>query len=247
MISTGIAMPLFRRLHHLYGPLNFASLSYRLSPHPDFPHGVDADGVVVREPNSRVTAHKCGARHPEHLEDCLEGMRVLKRDFGMGRFLMLGHSCGATLAFQVLERMQKVKGEGGLPRAEECLMVFGIEGIYNLRGLIREHGEGYRGFIESAFGPENNGKAWNEASPGVIGIGGWKGLVVLGQSDEDELIGWRQVEGMKKRCEETKGAEGGVRVVKLVGGHDAVLEEEGGVGRVVGVVGRYGKEVGGWE
>lgn len=143
----------------------------------------------------------------------------------MREYILVGHSAGATLAFQVLSALQKSSDD--LPKA-----VYGVEGIYDLRALIAEYPD-YVEFVEGAFGADET--AW----PAPLDIDGYRGLVVLAQSDEDELLTWRQTEEMKERCELSLGVGGGIRVVKLVGMHDEVLQSE----RLAGVVERYLQEI----
>jgi hypothetical protein len=194
----------------LPAPANGASLNYRLSPHPEFPE---------------LTQNT--AKHPDHANDVLAGLDYLRVKYGIRQYVLVGHSAGATLAFQMLSMLQKRPSSGlALPKA-----VVGLEGIYDLAALVNEYPD-YRGFVEGAFGKE---KEW----PGPLALGCYTGLVVLAHSDEDELLTWRQTEEMKERCEATLGVGGGLRVVKLAGQHDEVLESE----RLAAVVERYLKEL----
>ncbi|RMY50255.1 hypothetical protein D0864_14589 [Hortaea werneckii] len=68
----------------------FASINYRLSPYPSHPR------IPSHPADPARTAH-----HPDHLSDILAALRHLQDAFGFGtRYLLVGHSCGATLAFQ---------------------------------------------------------------------------------------------------------------------------------------------------
>ncbi|KAA8909199.1 Alpha/Beta hydrolase protein [Sphaerosporella brunnea] len=191
-------------------PANAAAINYRLSPHPSFPE---------------LTQNT--AKHPDHANDVLAGLDYLRVKYGMRQYVLIGHSAGATLAFQMLSLLQKRRTTGlALPKA-----IFGIEGIYDIASLVKEY-PGYREFIEGAFGEE---KDW----PDALSLGGYTGLAVLAHSDEDQLLSWRQTEEMKGRCEDTLGVGGGLRVVKLAGQHDEVLETD----RLVGMVERYLKDL----
>jgi kynurenine formamidase len=190
--------------------VNAASINYRLSPHPSYPELTDNT-----------------AKHPDHLNDVLAGLQYLRDAHGMRDFVLVGHSAGATLVFQVLAELQKKNATGlRLPKA-----LYGVEGIYDLKALVQEYPD-YRGFVEGAFGEEGE---W----PKPLALGGYMGLVVLAQSDEDELLSWKQTEEMKERCEKSLGVGGGLRVVKLVGLHDEVLESD----RLAAVVERYLREI----
>lgn len=204
--------------HLLSSPLltdaNAASVNYRLSPHSSYPD----------------LASNNSAKHPDHLEDVMTALRYLHRVYLMNEYILVGHSAGATLAFQVLSRLQDDRSVNGLALPSA---IFGVEGIYGLTSLVDEYPD-YAAFIEAAFG-EGRNDAWEGASPSVQGLRGYKGMVVLAQSDEDELLSWRQTEEMKQRCEETLGVGGEIRVIKLIGSHNGVLEEE----RLAEVVTRY--------
>ena len=98
----------------------------------------------------------------------------------------------------------------------------GVEGIYNTHDLIVEHGDAYKEFICGAgFSGEDGCEGLKD------GVKGYRGLVVIAHSDNDELIGWRQAEGWKCVCEDSVGVGGGVRMVKVSGMHDEVLEKRG--------------------
>lgn len=114
------------------------------------------------------------------------------------------------MAFQAIEAILAGRN---LPLPK---VVIGLEGIYDLAGLVKEYGDDYRGFVEGAFGQE-------EEWPLALDVKGYKGLVVLAHSDQDELLSWRQTEDMKERLEETLGTGGAVRVVKAKGKHDEML------------------------
>ncbi|KAI5780480.1 Alpha/Beta hydrolase protein [Geopyxis carbonaria] len=215
LITSSAAAPLFQ--HLVSSPLlpntNYASLSYRLSPHPDHPN-----------PDNT-------AQHPDHLTDVLAALAHLRTHHALSRFVLVGHSAGATLAFQSLPALSLSA------TLTPPLAIFGIEGIYDLPDLIAEY-PSYRSFVSGAFGDDTD--TWPQVGQDAAG---YRGLVVLCHSDEDELLSWRQTEGMKEVVEERLGPSmrggGGVRVVKLGGGHDEVLLGE----RLAGVVGRYVKEL----
>jgi len=182
-------------------PINAASLNYRLS-----------------------SAHPSSIRHPDHIDDVRSALAHLRENYGMREHALIGHSAGATLAFQALAASSR---QFHPPRA-----VFGVEGIYDLAALVAEYPD-YRGFVEGAFGDRE--LAW----PPPLALAGYAGLVVLAQSDGDELLSWRQTEEMKGRCEDSIGVGGSLRVVKVVGRHDEVLSCE----RMAGVIERYLREL----
>src|SRR5205814_2005033 len=71
----------------------FASIDYRLSPHPEFPQ----DRATTPASQYR------GARHPDHLDDVRSALLYLQRRYGFGdKYVLVGHSAGGALAFQLL-------------------------------------------------------------------------------------------------------------------------------------------------
>ncbi|KAF8853693.1 hypothetical protein BDZ45DRAFT_677499 [Acephala macrosclerotiorum] len=125
----------------------FASLNYRLStPHPlpRFAQFTET-GSAARY-----------VKHPEHLNDVVAALHFLQERFGMGRnSILVGHSRGATLAFQILNQV-------GI---ETPAAVLGVEGIYDLGKLRDDHANipMYQYFLESAFGTDE--EVWKAASP----------------------------------------------------------------------------------
>ncbi|KAJ5794208.1 hypothetical protein N7457_000807 [Penicillium paradoxum] len=197
----------------------FASISYRLSPHPNHPQ------------DSRSTAPNDfqNARHPDHIRDVKAALAFLQNTYGFGaRYILIGHSCGATLAFQAVmgaisdHREQPFIGgkenqdisvgvvsasPGPLPPplAAQPTAIVGVAGIYDLRRLRDSHRDipAYQEFIEGAFGP--NELLWDGVSPaqmaGSRGVeGGWKSgrLAVLAHSKDDGLVDHSQMEAMEE-------------------------------------------------
>jgi kynurenine formamidase len=189
--------------------VNAASINYRLSPHPEYPELTDNV-----------------AKHPDHLNDVLAALGHLRGKYLMKEYVLIGHSAGAMLSFQALGEIQKTERELPLPKA-----IYGVEGIYDLTAMVDEYPD-YQDFVEGAFGHKDK---W----PEPLGLHGYKGLVVLAHSDQDELLSWRQTEEMKERCENTHGVGGGLRVVKVAGKHNEVLENV----RLAMLVERYLREL----
>ncbi|KAL9604544.1 MAG: hypothetical protein Q9219_000509 [cf. Caloplaca sp. 3 TL-2023] len=219
---------------------SIASINYRLSPYPSHPtHPSDPDDA------------NRNARWPDHVEDVRNGIEwlfdlrkgVVER--GKGRYpnlerkdvILVGHSVGATIAFALAMGLD---GAGtGSQASHYCIKaVVGVEGIYDFSALRDAHLE-YRGIYEefttAALGAETEG-GWERANLVRIvregkGMEGTE-VVVLGQSREDEMVEWGQVEMMEKALREKGwrgevGAVGGreVQIVKLVGGHDEIWEK----------------------
>ncbi|KAJ5766982.1 uncharacterized protein N7511_004598 [Penicillium nucicola] len=214
----------------------FASISYRLSAHPNHP----------QDPTRTGTKEYRDATHPDHIRDVEAALAFLQNTYAFGgRYILLGHSCGATLAFQAVmgavagHREQAFKGAlnntdvhigpvstspGPLPPrlTVQPTAIVGVAGIYDLRRL-RDRNAGidaYREFIAGAFGDDE--LLWDAVSPaqmvGSRGVeGGWRSgrLAVLAQSKEDELVDGSQVEAMEEALRRWENVEAQVPVHEL--------------------------------
>ncbi|KXG45608.1 uncharacterized protein PGRI_033750 [Penicillium griseofulvum] len=196
----------------------FASISYRLSAHPNHP----------QDPNTAPKDLQ-DAKHPDHIRDVEAALAFIQNTYGFGtRYILVGHSCGATLAFQAVmgavsgHREQAFVGSadkpdthvgfvsaspGPLPPAltAQPTAIVGVAGIYDLRRLRDTHSDisAYQEFIEGAFGADE--MLWDGVSPaqmaGSRGVEcGWKSgrLAVLAYSQDDELVDASQTEVMKE-------------------------------------------------
>lgn len=213
----------------------FASISYRLSPHPNHPQDPQT------APNDRQEA-----KHPDHIRDVEAALAFLQNTYGFGaRYILVGHSCGATLAFQAVmgavsdHREQAFTGgqknlninvgvvsasPGPLPPplTAHPTAIVGVAGIYDLRRLRDSHRDisAYLEFIEGAFG--SNELLWDGVSPaqmvGSRGVeGGWKTgrLAVLAHSKDDELVDDSQMEAMKEALSHWGKTEAQIPVQEL--------------------------------
>jgi kynurenine formamidase len=213
-----------------------ASLNYRISPYAKHATDPSADGDTERS-----------ARHPQHVRDVAAGIQYLQKNYGMKRWLGVGHSCGATLLLQLVSGI-------GLPSSPspgpEALIL--LEGIYNIPLLLRNHlppacpeniSAIYKEFISGAFGDDE--KTYHAASPvaGKYNKEQWPEgkLMVICHSHEDELVeraqrdvmcvaldreGWSIV--MEVGDEEDEVRAEGQRVLNvrdLKGGHDWIWED----------------------
>jgi kynurenine formamidase len=161
------------------GIAGFASINYRLSPYCQ--HSTNPSSSDDPSRNSK---------HPDHIHDALAAIYFLQQKYGFGeRYLLAGHSCGATLAFQVVMGVWNRAPsdmEIALP-----LGILGLEGIYDFV-KIRDHHRNisaYQNFLEGAFG-EFEG-VWVEASPSSGDYGKtWPNgkLALIVHSLEDELV-----------------------------------------------------------
>ncbi|KAJ0116141.1 hypothetical protein J7T55_005087 [Diaporthe amygdali] len=199
----------------------FASINYRLSPHPSF----SQDTATTPSFATR------SARHPDHLVDVLSGLRFLQRRLGFvdGGYVLFGHSAGAFLAYQALLGPECLTGGGESSGVSLPAAVVGFEGIYDLVGLDGRMGGGYAGFMEAAFGTDRD--AWRHASPATAGgnFRDWADregprLAVLAQSVGDELVDMPEVETMERRLKED-GVQNLLVFKDLKGGHFDVLND----------------------
>ncbi|CAD0094366.1 unnamed protein product [Aureobasidium mustum] len=221
--------------HNIAG---FVSLDYRLSPypsHPTSPSSPDDDSRNVQ--------------HPEHLNDVLGALSFLGSNAGeeiglkkggairlpdtlsiaVGRYVLCGHSCGATLAMQATAVLS---AEHGAIRPPVALS--GIEGIYDVAALVATHTHpAYREFVTAAFG--QNEETWVTASQLTNKLDKWHGNVLLVQSSSDELVDMQQTDSMMEklvaqgftRTSTTSTGKEGKQVLKTVIDclHDEVWEK----------------------
>lgn len=221
----------------------FASISYRLSAHPNHPQDLRNTA-----PNDFQDA-----KHPDHIGDVEAALALLQNTYGFGgRYILVGHSCGATLAFQVVmgavsgHREQAFNGGGentdtstGVvsatpgplppPLTAHPTAIVGVAGIYDLRRLRDTHHDisAYREFIEGAFGA--NELLWDGVSPAQMassrGVeGGWKSgrLAVLAHSKDDDLVDDSQMEAMKKTLRVWEQTEAAMPVQEMSPRHKRV-------------------------
>lgn len=208
-----------------------ASINYRLTAHPNFPQ--DSAAIGLHESRHAV--------HPDHLNDVRRAIAFLQAQYGFKEnYILVGHSCGATLAFQLTMKGLSSNSihsqiEFGSIRISTPLAIVGVCGIYDLRGLRDSFKDCYiyQDFIESAFGPSED--VWDEVSPAKVegggGVeGGWKnGLVaVLAHSTGDELTDIRQSKSMVPVLEDWAGQNKTTRKVVFIDnlseGHDEIWQ-----------------------
>lgn len=205
-----------------------ASINYRLSPYPAHPTNPSNPHDPARN-----------AHHPDHINDVLTAILYLQEKYSFGnRYVLIGHSCGATLALQVA--MKRFWGSQYDPTAalelnvEPPLAVLGISGIYDIPGLVEDNAAqpAYRDLVVNAMGSDR--KVWKEASP-VNGDyeDGWQDgkLAVLVHSEDDELVAMKQPETMWKVLgeqgfSEKAGGEKTRKFIKVQGvKHDEIWED----------------------
>ena len=166
-----------------------ATLNYRLSPYPAHP----TDPSNPHDPSRN-------ARHPDHINDVLSAILYLQETYRFGnRYVLIGHSCGATLALQVA--MKRFWGSQYDPTSalelnvEPPIAIVGVSGIYDMPRLVDDNAAqpAYRDLVVNAMGSDM--KVWDDASPssGDFEEARQYGrLVVLVHSESDELVGMEQ-------------------------------------------------------
>jgi len=204
----------------------YASINYGLSPRP---------GEYTANP-SRNRAH------PEHLQDLVKAMRFLRREYRVGAhdawdFVAMGHSCGATMIFQLAMGVLPAEegGESGFGvDVKKPVALVGLEGLYDLPLMIENHQEipYYRAFVASAFGYDEG--LWKRVSPVSSDAGMlWKDTkcVILGMSEQDELVEWGQVEVMSRHVNKSGENERDqvFKLLKLTGRHDEIWSKGVGI------------------
>ena len=193
----------------------YASIDYRLSPHDAYP----------QDRSTTPSYELRDAKHPDHIIDVLHALVSLQQKHRFGnRYLLVGHSCGATLAYQVA-MPNHWTASIMMPSPEPPLAILGVEGIYDIPALLESfaHIPIYSTFITSAFGSDP--EVWRTASPAADQRIERPDLVaMLAHSRDDELVDWKQVDLMQQRLHGEKGLSV-KEVLQLKGLHQEVWQQ----------------------
>jgi kynurenine formamidase len=216
--------------------MGVASISYRLSRHPTY----GQDTSPNRDDRDRLR----DAKHPDHIDDIRKALKFLDMYYGWdGSFtpyILYGHSCGATLGLQLVMELPRkgTPGRGTLPFPEPHAVV-GFEGLYDLPGLVKRYGDGYRGFIAGAFGEDE--EVWKKMSPAHFQEKWIEDnrtynrlchLVVLGWSPDDELVDGAEIDVMEEVLR--KSYFGVTKAYRdLEGSHDGIVEDGEEIAKVL--------------
>lgn len=172
----------------------FASLNYRLSPHPDYPEELQQTTTTPQV--ELPTIPSSPIQHPDHLHDILTGIATLQDRFKFNnRYILVGHSCGATLALQTVMHLpescstkittnnninngtpaitQKPQGRQQAIKAAARATptppaaILGVDGIYDIPALLTTYADQpvYRECIKGAFGDDV--RDWIRVSPAL--------------------------------------------------------------------------------
>jgi kynurenine formamidase len=216
-----------------------ASINYSLSPHPHHPTQPSPPKDLEEETvdKSRV------ATHPDHIFDVLTALGFLqeKYEFG-GNYVLVGHSCGATIALQVAMDHKRWVDECWNLKVAKPKAIIGLNGLYDMPKLIHEPGEKhqklapvYTAFTKLAFGLEE--KVWHNISPSSVDDWAkeWKEgkEIILAQSLEDSLVPYSQTEDMLKQLKASKSGMLKVQEVPATGDHNFLWEDGKGVAEII--------------
>ncbi|KAI1735104.1 alpha/beta-hydrolase [Xylaria scruposa] len=243
------ASPAAASSHSAAGIAGFASIDYRLSPHPQFP----------QDPATTPADQYRGAQHPDHLNDVRSALVFLQRTYGFGsNYVLIGHSAGGALAFQLLatsplssSASTRAASASVETRQIEypCLpaAIISFGGLYDFTGINERFGGAYASFFRSAFGddPED----WDAAAP--IKFPGsyaerWIGgeFLLIGSSKEDTLVDEPEADNMAQRLRDVDGfveGDGSAEEKKLLlltdlrGDHNEIWERGTEVARMVSI------------
>ncbi|KAI1117207.1 alpha/beta-hydrolase [Nemania sp. NC0429] len=196
------------------GIAGFASIDYRLSPHPQFP----------QDPATTPADQYRGARHPDHLDDVRSALVFLQRTYGFGgNYVLIGHSAGSSLAFQLLATSSPSASASAsastAPAVTDAAIdstghpvlpaaIIGLEGLYDFTGVNDRYDGAYAPFFRGAFGAGLD--AWDAAAPIKFAgsyAGKWPGgnIVLLGWSPDDTLVDGPEADNMARRLRDLDG------------------------------------------
>ena len=225
LITSRSFLPALSCLSEHSSGVAFASLNYRLAPYPSHP----------THPSERDDPAR-NASYPAPIQDVRAAVGWLQACFGFGsHYALVGHSCGATIAFQAL-MSKKVHGGGegasfSIPRA-----IVGINGIYNLPRLIETHSgnPAYKELVSGAFG--NDVEVWKRVSPVHAQLSETQPesmFVLLCHSREDELVAFEQSENMLEKLKVEGPGRPRQEMLVLQGRHDEAWEKGDGVAQAI--------------
>ena len=211
----------------------YASLNYRLSPHPD---------KDPQDPEKTPAYELRNAKWPEHVHDVLAAIAHLQAKYGFGeRYLLVGHSVGATMALLSTLAAHKspfsqTKGIE-MPKIEPPMAVLGVSGIYDFP-LLHESFPGYVGLTRNAIKNEEDDVLASPASYDATEYtdtwtagGKKKRAVIIAHSRDDGLVDWKQVEAMEGLLKHRSAID--VSVIEMKGLHNEIWDKGTELARVM--------------
>ena len=209
-LASLLSNPLY--LHLRKSVAGYASINYRLSPHPDHP----------QDPEKTPKYEMHGAQHPDHINDVIAGIVELQRKYGFGsNYLLVGHSVGATLAFQVALSQQsswQPPSAGSISPASSSIDppsgILGLNGVYSFPVLHRSF-PSYADMTSGALG--SDAKVHSAVSPASYSAStyastwnpshGRKRIIVLAASPQDTMVDAIQWEVMLEALKDGSSSE----------------------------------------
>ncbi|KAJ9615715.1 Kynurenine formamidase [Cladophialophora chaetospira] len=211
----------------------YASINYRLSPHPD---------KAPQDPQKTPTYELRNAKWPDHILDTLTAIAHLQKKYGFGeRYVLVGHSVGATMAFLSTLAPQKAPFSGlkgiEMPKIELPMVILGVSGIYDFP-LLHESFPEYIAMTRNAIHNEADDAL---ASPARYAVkdyvdiwtagGTRRRALVIAHSRDDGWVDWKQVDAMKNVFAGETGVD--VSVIEMKGQHNAIWEKGTELARVI--------------
>ncbi|KAH8900552.1 alpha/beta-hydrolase, partial [Thozetella sp. PMI_491] len=207
-----------------------ASINYRLSSHPMHP----TDPSPPRDA-AVPTDEARTARHPQHIYDVLASLSYLQELGAAKNYILAGHSCGATLAFQVAMNSSRWALNQRVELTKPNVLV-GLNGLYDLPAFLAEPDDShkalvpvYHAFTSGAFGEDK--AAWTAVCPTVVQdwAAEWPegGRFVLVQSRADSLVPYSQLEIMRKSLEASTPSTWTVDELAADGDHNELWKTGG--------------------
>lgn len=209
-------------------PIAFVSISYTLSPYPL--HQTHPTGPPA-------TDYSRSAQHPQHILDVLSAISYLQQRAGFGSdYLTVGHSCGATLAFQAAMSPARwgVVNTAKAALVKPPAMILGLHGLYAMPELVANPGGKhdaykhiYEAMVRNAFG-DDCGRLWESISP--ASIENWAdewpagSRVRLVQSRNDSMVPFAQAERMRDGLARSKSDRLAVDLVEGSEDHDEIWQ-----------------------
>ncbi|KAH7184546.1 Alpha/Beta hydrolase protein [Fusarium flagelliforme] len=183
-----------------------ASINYPLSSHPNHP----THPAPPKDPTEPIDVART-AKHPDHIISVLSAIAYLQEELGVAHdYVLSGHSCGATLAFQAVMNADRWATAGSndssVPRIKKPSIIAPLNGLYDLAAFIDNPPDSHKAlqplylqFTKNAFG--DNAEVWKAACPTVVSdwMTEWPEgkAVFIAQSREDTLVPYSQTELMR--------------------------------------------------
>lgn len=193
-----------------------ASLNYTLThfpTHPAYPYDAAKD---------RPSDPSREAVHPQHISDVLHGLSLL-RSMGLidQSYILTGHSCGATIAFQAALEAPSYHGLDDALEMPTPAALIGLNGLYDLPSLVHDLGPthdilstDYKIMLSNAFGPDES--KWPGYSPARfdpdriaerLSSGRAPQLAVIDQSEDDQLVPTNQLDRLATNLRKVNGLQ----------------------------------------